>query len=118
MTEPTTEPTKAIDAMTKDELYEFALSKGVELDRAKMKRDEMIAKCLKLQDGTPGDGDDNPTPPETPEPPPAKSAAKKAEKADTQKYLRHPANGRVYVATDHLMKRGDMLPCDKSGRLI
>lgn len=31
------------------------------------------------------------------------------------KYLKHPVNGRVFLATEHLLSRGDMLPCDESG---
>jgi hypothetical protein len=109
-----TEVTKPIDEMTKDELREAALLHGVELDMSK-KRAELIVEVKKLQDGEPGDGND-PDEKEPEKPKAVEKASKKGNKEDDRKYLKHPANGRVYVATEHLAKRGDMIPCDKNGR--
>lgn len=112
MTEAT-EATKPIDDMTKDDLREFALGEhGVELDMTK-KRAELIEEVKALIG--------KPAPANEPEKPSAKKASpnKHGDKSDKKiTHLKHPANGRVYVATEHLMKRGDMLPCSEDGKLV
>lgn len=95
-----TEAMKPIEDMTKDELRDYALGEfGVELDMTK-KRADLIVEVSKLK---------------KPEP-----VANKVEHAAKVKatHLKHPSNGRVFVATDHLLKRGDMLPCDAEGNLV
>jgi len=106
-----TEVTKPIDDMTKDELREAALLHGVELDMTK-KRAELIEEVKKLSGGQ----NDELEPAKEPE----KKVAPKAEKKDKAgaKYLKHPVNGRVYVATELLVKRGDMIPCDANGKSV
>lgn len=107
MTEPVAVVTKSIDDMTKDELYEHGLLHGVELDRAK-KRADMIEELKKHLP----EGDDLESAPESPEPPKGnpKQFPNKA------KYLKHPVTGMVFPATELLLKRGDMLPCNEDGK--
>lgn len=111
MTE-TTETIKPIDDMTKDELREFALGEhGVELDMTK-KRAELVEEVNKLQSNGQKNDPENPVA--------EKAATKKQKDKQARKitHLKHPANGRVFVATEHLLKRGDMLPCDADGNLV
>lgn len=97
------ESQKPIEDMTKDELREFALGEhGIELDMTK-KRSDLIAEVSNLKKDKPVGSEKEPDP-----------VAAKAKAA----YLKHPANGRVFVATEHLVKRGDMLPCDADGNLV
>lgn len=103
MPETHIELTKPIEDMTKDELREFALGEhGIELDMTK-KRTDLIAEVSKLQKAAPVGAEKEPEP-----------VAVKAKAT----HLKHPANGRVFVATEHLLKRGDMLPCDADGKLV
>lgn len=98
-----TEAIKPIEDMTKDELREFALGEhGVELDMTK-KRADLIVEVSKLQKPEPASAEKEPDP--------------VAEKKKAT-HLKNPANGRVFVATEHLLKRGDMLPCDADGNLV
>lgn len=91
-----------IAEMKKDSLADYALSEhGVELDMTK-KKDDLVAEVTALDAAKAG----------------------KAPKADaepvasTPGYLRHPVNLRVYLATPELLKRTDMVPCDKDGKSV
>lgn len=87
-----------ISTMTKDDLAEYALGQyGVELDKRK-KIETLRAEVQAL-------GEKGAAPKAEPE------AATSANAA----YLKHRKNGRVFVATPALIKRGDMIPCDAKG---
>ncbi len=88
--------------MKKDELADYALAEhGVELDMTK-KKDDLIAEVTALDAAKAGTGQ--------------KAAAEPA--AVKSDYLRHPVNMRVYLSTPELLKRGDMIACDKKGRAV
>lgn len=107
---------KPVEEMTKNELAEFAMAKfGVELDLTQ-KKDELLKLVKDKMGDSSGEDEDKGDKPD-----PVKSAAGKkgkAKKDDVISYLKHPKNGRVYVLTEHLVARGDMLACDKDGTLL
>lgn len=95
---------KQIGDMNKNELIEYAVKTlGVELDGHK-KVSELRAEvsALAALKGKP-----------------AVVTADDLEKPKAEiTHLKHPGNGRVFLATKHLLSRGDMIPCDAKGRPV
>lgn len=93
---------KNIAEMKKDELADHALAEhGVELDMAK-KKDELVAEVTALDAAKAGNA--------------PKASVQPV--AAASEYLRHPVNLRVYLSTPELLKRTDMVPCDKDGKSV
>ena len=89
-----------ISEMNKDDLATFALAElGLEIDKHKPLKElrAHIKDALAKKNG---------------------AAQKSESKVFKAKFLKHPENGRVYLATKHLLSRGDMIPCDKDGNTV
>lgn len=92
-----------VSEMKKDELAAHALSEhGVELDLTK-KTADLRTEVLALDEKKAGVGT---------------KAVVVQEPAVAPQYLRHAVNNRVYLATAELLKRGDMIACDKDGKNV
>lgn len=88
--------------MKKDELADYALAEhGVELDMTK-KTADLRAEVAALDAAKAGNAPNVAAEPE----------------AAAPEYLRHPVNLRVYLSTPELLKRNDMVPCDKNGKSV
>jgi hypothetical protein len=87
--------------MKKDEVVNYALAEfGVELDPHRpLKELRSEVKTFEAKRKSPGE-------------------KKSSQSLKDVKYLKHPTNGRVFPSTPHLLSRGDMLPCDKSGKRV
>jgi hypothetical protein len=85
-----------IGDMSKDDLERFAKDRyGKSLDKRKS-LDALRDQVLKMA---------------RPEPElPQQSSAEAV-----VKWLRHPVNGQIFEATEHLRKRRDLIPCDANG---
>lgn len=93
---------KSIQEMSKDELAVAARAHGVELDLTLPKKD-LVVQVANIKKA--------PVVVKEPEAP-------KPSLGNGVLYLKHPTNGRVYLANQHLMSRGDMLPCTADGVLL
>lgn len=86
--------------MTKDELCEYAQETfGVELN----KRHTLNALQAEVEEL---EGSD------------ANTSIGDVEVVVDADFLRHPVNKRVFESTPGLLKRGDMIPCDKDGNNV
>ena len=92
----------------KDELYEFALGKGVELDMTKdldLLRDEVL-EMYGHSELVQGDPEEESDPEE------------EFIQSQVGGYLKNVKTGHVFRATPLLIARGDLYPCTKDGKRL
>jgi hypothetical protein len=99
-----------LETASKDEMEAYAIEHfGVDLNKRKSAaalRDEVSELQAKAEVGTVAPADKTP----------AETAT--VNEKDDRKYLLNASTGVVFPATKALEKRGDLVPCDKDGKLI
>jgi len=92
---------QAIADMGKDDLAELALAHGVELDMTKRidgLRNQVVKLLADKGDAIVAE---------------ATVVVKKVKLSAS--HLKNPVTGHVFVSTQHLIARGDLIPCDEDG---